>query len=134
MKITFKILLFAFTLLFFTSCGGDKSIDYTEWVVGSWELKNAGELQRFLPSQNSYLLKNATISFAEDGTISAKLMKLDKRSWIEYDGTWEMPEKGEKINIKSNDGPFNDKLEIEFPDERTFFIKSNQLIYHFVKL
>lgn len=137
MQQTFKILIFAFTAFLFTSCG-EKTIDYSDWIVGDWVLKNAGELQRYLPPETkvkrTFLLKNATISFKSNGTVNTKLMKLDKKNWIEQTGTWEMPERGGAVSIKSDKGPFDDKLEIEFPDERTFYLKSNQLVYHFVKL
>ena len=128
------LLLVAFVI---TSCGNnDEDIDYRSWIVGEWGLKNSGELERYLKNKTErpYLFKNATILFAADGSIETKLMKLDKKSWITHTGRWEMPKRGKLLSIKSDTGPLRDQLKIDFPDERTFYIRSNGLLYHFVKL
>jgi hypothetical protein len=134
MKMILKTINLDLVAILLTSCGGEKTTDYTVWLEGDWALKNAGELERILPDRRSYLLVGAQISFAGDGTLTSTMMQLDKKTEIKQTGTWEMPTTGEKITIKSNNGPFDDELKIDFPDERTFFIRSNQLFYHFVKL
>ncbi len=135
MRLTFKLLIFTFLALSFSACSGDDVIDYRETIVGTWELKNTGELQRYLDDDDRpFILNNATMIFDDDGNLTTRLKRLNRKSWIEEKATWEMPAEGEIITIKSEKGPFDDKLEIDFPDERTFYIKSNRLLYHFIKL
>lgn len=134
MKASFTLFSFLFVFLLISSCGGNQQVDYSEVIVGEWRLKNAGELQRYLPAERGYLLKNAAIVFHEDGTVEAQLMKSQNQEWFTQKGTWEIAEDGTTITIDADGVAFDDELPISFPNERAFYLTSNQLIYHFVKL
>ena len=118
----------------FISCA-DESVDYREKIEGVWQLKNMGELQQFYPANEiDFILKDAQLSFASDGTLESKLMAKDNVTWITEKGTWSMPKEGGVIRLENQGGLFNDQLIIEFFDERTFQIVSNELPFVFVKL
>lgn len=134
MKNKFFIYITFFLLLFsFNSCSDD-SVDYREKIIGDWELKNIGELQSYY-AKNSFILKNAIISFSDDGKVRSQLTnKKNPKEKIINQGEWEMPKKGGLIRIISEDSPFNDFLKIDFSDERTFFLVLNGIEYQFVKI
>ena len=58
MKGTALILMF-FTLIMLGACGDD-SIDYREKILGTWELKNVGDLQIHYRNR-PFVLKNAQL-------------------------------------------------------------------------
>ena len=129
-----RVYIFFLVSLFFVSCADD-SIDFREKIEGVWQLTNMGELQQFYPANEiNFILKDAQLSFSSDGTLESKLMSNDKKTWILEKGTWSMPKEGGVIRLKNQGGLFNDKLIIEFFDERTFQIVSNELSFLFVKL
>ena len=129
-----RLYIFFFIALFFVSCGDD-SVDYREKIEGVWQLTNMGELQQFYPSKEiDFILKDAQLSFSSDGTLESKLLSKDKKTWITEEGTWSMPKEGGVIRLENQGGLFNDQLIIEFFDERTFQIVSNELSFLFVKL
>jgi hypothetical protein len=135
MKATLTLVFTLFLLLFMTSCGNNQKIDYNEVLVGEWRLKNAGELQRYLKGKRNYLLKNAAMIFKEDGIVETQLMLTSNQEWSKQTGTWEVAEDGTSLSLTSDNGPFDENnLKIEFPNERVFYLTSNKLIYHFVKL
>lgn len=135
MKATLTLIFTLFLLLFITSCGNKQQIDYSEVLVGEWRLKNAGELQRYLKGKRNYLLKNAAMVFKDDGTVETQLMLTSNQEWSKQMGTWEVAEDGTSLSLTSDNGPFDENdLKIEFPNERVFYLTSNKLIYHFVKL
>ena len=134
MKLLFKISLVVFIAGFISSCGNSLAINYRESIVGEWQLKNAGELQRYFRDEKEFVLKNATMVFNNNGTMETRLLKSDKKSWIRQSGEWDMPKEGGLIWIKADKGPLDEKLLIEFADERTFYITSNDLIFQFVKM
>lgn len=134
MKHSILFLLLTSILLFFVACGNDGLPDYREEIVGEWRLKNAGELQRYLKGDRDYLLKNASITFKDDGTVDTQIMLSDNQKWFNQTGTWEMPKEGKLLTLKSDSGPFDDELKIDFTDERTFYLTSNGLAYQFIKL
>ena len=132
MKIS-PFLLMISIFFFLTNCG-DGSIDYREKIIGKWELKNVGDLQNF-HHQKSYLLKNATLVFNDNGTLETKMRSSKaEKTWISENGTWSMPREGKVLSLKSETGPFKDNLEIFFTDERTFHIILNDLEYIFIKV
>lgn len=126
-----------------TSCGGDETeyTNYAERLVGSWELKNIGDLQVAYRNK-PFMLKNATMIFEDDGSLETRMLSArDGKTWITESATWEVTQRpittrftGETLTIKSDNGPFNDKIFIEFTDERTFYLVLNELQYQFVKL
>lgn len=127
------LILLLFIAALFGACQDD-SIDYREKIIGKWELKNVGDLQRHYRNQ-SYVLKNACLIFEENGILQTKLISsTNANTWITEQASWSMPKTGEVLTIKSEMGPFNDGLEIFFTDERTFHIILNDLEYIFVKL
>ena len=129
-----RVYIFFLVSLFFVSCADD-SIDFREKIEGVWQLTNMGELQQFYPADEiNFILKDAQLSFSSDGTLESKLMSNDKKTWISEKGTWSMPKEGGVIRLKNQGGLFNDKLIIEFFDERTFQIVSNELSFLFVQL
>lgn len=137
MKIFSFFIKFSFLILcatLFTACGGEETVNYREKIIGEWELKNEGDLQVFFKNK-PFILKKASMLFNEDGTIETKaLSSRDKKTWLVQTGTWDMPESGGTLTIKSDDTPFHDGMLIEFTDERTFYITLNELEYQFVKL
>ncbi|CAA6807929.1 MAG: Unknown protein [uncultured Aureispira sp.] len=141
-KLLFLITLFAVTSLLFPSCGGDSELtNYKEKLIGEWELKNVGDLQMFYINR-PFLLKNATMTFQSNGTLQTKMQSSsNSKTWIAEEATWsvtqssrkELNKIGETLTIDSDTGPFNDKIAIEFIDERTFYLTLNDLEYQFVK-
>lgn len=130
---TIQFLAVLSAIFFFYSCG-DGSIDYREKIIGTWELKNVGDLQNFYHGK-SFLLKNASLIFDDNGTLETKIRSSkNANTWISEKGTWSMPKEGEVLSLKSDNGPFDDDLEIFFTDERTFHIILNDLEYIFIKL
>jgi len=136
MNTLIKFPAFLLILSFLVSaCGSDdQSINYRISIVGEWQLKNAGDLQRYFRGQKDFVLKDATMIFKDNGSLTTRLQSSDKKSWIVNEGKWKMPEEAGYITIEATDGPFDDHLPIEFADERTFYITSNDLIFHFVKM
>ena len=132
MKGTALILMFL-TLMMLGACGDD-SIDYREKILGTWELKNVGDLQIHY-RERPFVLKNAQLTFDSNGNLQTKLnSSKNADTWITEQASWSMPREGQALSIKSEKGPFNDVLEIFFTDERTFNIILNDLEYIFVKI
>lgn len=140
-QIIVLLLLLAISTLF-SSCGDNDLTNYQEKLIGEWELKNIGDLQAFYKN-SSFLLKNATMVFSKNGVLETRMLSnRDKKTWIIESATWSVTQSknsmlsrvGEILSIKSDDGPFNDDMAIEFTDERTFYITLNQLEYQFIKI
>lgn len=126
-------MLFSF-MLGLSSCNNNQETDYSEKILGEWQLKNTGDLEMHY-KERPFLLKDATMKFNDDGSIETRMLSSrDKKTWITQTGTWTMPVNGELLSIKANNSPFDDNLEIAFTDERTFYLLSNELEYQFVKL
>ncbi len=135
MRFHLLIILATFLSANLSSCNRVQEIDYRECLEGEWRLKNAGDLQRYFMDSKTFVLKDATLKFNSDGTIATKLKKADGSDWLPTEsGTWDMPKEAGSILIKSDKGPFNDRLTIEFGDERTFYITSNDIVFHFIKI
>ncbi|MCH2022461.1 MAG: hypothetical protein MK207_08295 [Saprospiraceae bacterium] len=129
-----QIIFVILSLVIFTRCGNDETINYRDKIIGAWELKNVGELQS-LYRNNSFILKNATMVLDDNGTIETRMLSSkDKTTWITQTGTWSMPTTGGYLTIKADNGPFDDVLNIQFTDERTFYIMLNGMEYQFVKI
>lgn len=135
------LLLLTFSTLF-SSCGNNDLTNYKEKLIGEWELKNVGDLQAFYRN-SPFLLKNATMIFSKNGVLETRMLSnRDKKLWIVENATWSVTQSknstltkiGEVLSIKSDDGPFNDDMLIEFTDERTFYITLNELEYQFIKI
>jgi|VirMetMinimDraft_7_1064189.scaffolds.fasta_scaffold114416_1 hypothetical protein len=136
--------LLATTSLLFFSCGNDLELtNYQEKLIGEWELKNVGELQ-MLYQDRPFLLKNATMLFNSNGTLQTKMQSSsNSKTMIVEEATWSVTQSsirktvnkvGETLTIDSDTGPFNDRISIEFTNERTFFLILNDLTYQFVKI
>jgi hypothetical protein len=134
MKLTsIKIMLVLGCMAIIGSCGDD-SINYREKLIGEWELKNVGELQSFFRNK-AFSIKGATMKFEDSGLVETRMNSSSNiNTWIVQNGTWTMPTTGQVLTIKAEDGPFDDALEIEFLDERTFDLFLNGLRYQFVKM
>ena len=133
-------LLTATSLLFF-SCGDNELTNYKDKLIGEWELKNVGDLQIFYQEQ-PFSLKNATMLFNSNGTLETRMQSnSNSKTWIVEEATWSVTQSkintlnkvGEILSIDSDMGPFDDKIAIEFTDERTFYLILNDLEYQFVK-
>ncbi|WMX13914.1 MULTISPECIES: hypothetical protein [unclassified Aureispira] len=131
------------TCSFFSSCGNDLDLtNYKEKLIGEWELKNVGDLQMFYQNR-PFLLKNASMTFNSNGTLQTKMQSSsNSTTWIVEEATWSVTQSsrkvlnnvGETLTIKSNTGPFDDNIAIEFTDERTFYLTLNDLEYQFIKI
>lgn len=141
-KLLLIFTLFLTTSLLFSSCGNDLELtNYKEKLVGEWELKNVGDLQMFYQDR-PFLLKNATMMFNSNGTLQTKMLSSsNSKTWIVEEATWSVTQSSRKtlnqreiLTIDSDMGPFDDKIAIEFTDERTFYLMLNDLEYQFVKI
>lgn len=129
--------------LFLSSCGNDNDLtNYKEKLIGEWELKNVGDLQIFYQDR-PFLLKNAKMTFRSNGTLETQMQSNNNsKTWIVEEATWSVTQSslktlskiGETLTIKSDTGPFDDNISIEFTDERTFYLLLNDLEYQFVKI
>lgn len=135
-------LLFLTISILFSSCGDNDLTNYKEKLIGEWELKNVGDLQVFY-RDSPFLLKNARMFFNKNGVLETRMLSnRDKKTWIIESATWSVTQSknstltrlGETLSIKSDNGPFNDDMTIEFTDERTFYITLNELEYQFIKI
>ena len=126
-------LCFLVCAFLFIGCGGEDTVDYSEKIIGEWQLKNTGDLQ-IAYTERPFKLKDATMVFNADGTIETRLLSTrNSNTWLTQSGVWEMPINGEIITVKSDDTPFDEPLSIYFSNEQTFEIEHNGLIYVFVK-
>lgn len=122
-----------FLAFVFVGCGGEETIDYSEKIVGEWQLKNTGDLQ-VAYKKRPFKLKDATMAFHSNGTIETRLLStFDDQTWITQSGIWDMPINGKIVAIKSDDTPFDEPLSIYFRNEQTFEIEHNGFLYVFVK-
>lgn len=142
-KLHFPLLtLLVLASMFFSSCGDNDLTNYKERIIGEWELKNVADLQPAYKNR-PFLLKNATMIFYKNGTLETRMLSnQDKKTWITETATWTVSQTKninqlpaiETLTIKADNSPFNDDIDIEFTNERTFILTLNGLIYQFVKL
>lgn len=132
-----------FVLCGLSSCGGDAEMtNYHEMLLGNWQLNNAGDLQPYF-NNSPFILKDAQMSFLEDGVLETRLLSSrDNKTWITETGTWSVSQSAqidrlvtnESLHLTATNGPFDDEIYIAFEDERTFYIRLNELEYQFVKI
>jgi len=125
---TFILLLI--TVIAISSCG-KKSIDYKEKLEGIWQLSNVPEVLKVSGDDIAYnadALRTATIAFESGGKLITNVNKITQK------GSWSVSDDGSVLMLKAEGLRFDEKLALNFENERTISIKNNGKKFVFKKV
>lgn len=151
-----------FLALSLSSCGGDGEPSTREKLIGSWLINNAGALQPYVelkPHLATLPVKNSIMEILDDGTVIGTIHQIKQtyegtdtlivlRSWK---GTWSLSKDNNYLNIKGISDTstvqhpisrqkreivtvFDNPLFIEFKDEQTLILTSQEIPFLFKKI
>jgi hypothetical protein len=129
MKINILFPTLCIAVLFF-SCG-KKSIDYNEKLQGIWQLSNVPEVLKVSGDDISYNadeLRTATIAFESGNKLITNVNKITQK------GSWLVSDDGSVIMLKAEGLRFDEKMALNFENERTISIKNNGKKFVFKKV
>lgn len=129
MKIYIMFSCFFIAALLF-SCG-KKSIDYKEKLQGIWQLSNVPEVLKVSGDDISYNadeLRTATIALEPGNKLITNVNKITQK------GSWSVSDDGSVLMLKAEGLKFDEKLALNFENERTITIKNNGKKFVFKKV
>jgi hypothetical protein len=110
-----SIALFAFCILFFTSCKKDDELSTKDKFIGKWTYETIKSTEyengTFVESETE-AINGATIEFKANGTYDA--IFADEDGDLEEDsGTWKLIDNDKKVIVGEQGSSFGDTLSIE---------------------
>jgi hypothetical protein len=117
------------TLFLLAACGGNKFIDYSEKLEGTWQLSNGSEVLKAAdaPNYSAEELRKSTLIFNAGGKLETLVGK-DAGT-----GTWKVSDDGSRLTLVADNMRFSENLALSFTNEKTIIITNTGKQFVFKK-